>query len=403
MIPHWRRKFITLWTGQALSILSSMISQFALTWYLTEKTGSTAVLSLSMLAMMLPMALLSPFTGSFADRFDRRFIMAISDGAIGLISLLLVALASQGELALLPILAVMLLRSVGSAFHSPCLQAVTPLIAPSESLAKCAGWSQGIQTVSMLLSPALAASLYASVPLHWILLLDTLGAVFAIVGLLAAKLPALRVGEPGQKLRLWQDTRAGLRVLRSHTWLWQLYLVFALFSVAFMPVAALFPLMSMGYFGRDAAAAAVIETVFSAGMLAGSILLGVWGGTKNKITAMVASILALGALLALAGLLPPGAFWLFAVLSGLMGVVVPFFGSLFMALLQEKVEPEYLGRVLGLSDSVMGLASPLGLLPAAIFGDYTGPSFWFLLAGILIIAAGLLALALPTVRNCDRA
>ncbi|MEM5788788.1 MAG: MFS transporter, partial [Syntrophobacteraceae bacterium] len=120
MIPHWRRKFITLWTGQALSILSSMISQFALTWYLTEKTGSTAVLSLSMLAMMLPMALLSPFTGSFADRFDRRFIMAISDGAIGLISLLLVALASQGELALLPILAVMLLRSVGSAFHSPC-------------------------------------------------------------------------------------------------------------------------------------------------------------------------------------------------------------------------------------------------------------------------------------------
>ncbi len=402
MIPHWRRKFITLWTGQAFSILSSAISQYALTWYLTEKTGSTAVLSLSMMAIMLPIALLSPFTGSFSDRFDRRLIMVISDGAIGLVSLFLVILSAQGKLTLGPILVVMLLRSIGSSFHSPCLQAVTPLLAPPDSLAKCAGWSQGIQTVSMLLSPALAATLYASIPLYWILLLDSAGAIFAIVGLLAAQLPVLRVGKVGQKLRLWHDTRDGLRVLRSHTWLWQLCLVFGLFSMAFMPVSALFPLMSMGYFGRDAGAAAVVETVFSAGMLAGSIVLGVWGGTKNKMVAMVAAILALGALLALCGLLPPSAFWTFAILSGLMGVAVPFFGSLFMALLQEKVAPEYLGRVLGLSDSVMGLAAPLGLLPAALFGDYTGPSFWFLLAGILIIASGMLILSLPAVRDCDR-
>lgn len=403
MIPHWKRKFITLWTGQAFSILSSSISQFALTWYLTEKTGSTAVLALSMMAIMLPIALLSPFTGSFADRFDRRFIMVISDGAIGLVSLFLVILSAQGTLTLGPILVVMLLRSIGSAFHSPCLQAVTPLLAPPESLSKCAGWSQGIQTVSMLLSPALAATLYARIPLYWILLLDSVGAIFAIAGLLAARLPVLRVGTVRQKLHLWQDTKDGLRVLRSHAWLWQLCLVFGLFSIAFMPVAALFPLMSMGYFGRDPDAAAVVETVFSAGMLAGSIILGVWGGTKNKMVAMVAAILALGALLALSGLLPPSAFWAFAILSGLMGVALPFFGSLYMSLLQEKVEPEYLGRVLGLSDSVMGLAAPLGLLPTALFGDYTGPSFWFLLAGILIIASGLLILMLPAVRDCDKA
>ena len=402
MIPHWKRKFITLWTGQAFSILSSAISQFALTWYLTEQTGSTAVLSLSMLAMMVPMALLSPFTGSFADRFDRRVIMAVSDGAIGLISLILVVLSARGEMTLGPILAVLLLRSIGSAFHSPCIQAVTPLVAPPESLAKCAGWSQGIQTVSMLLSPALAAALYAKVPLHWILLLDTVGALFAILGLLAARLPVLRVGAEGQKLRIWQDTKDGFRVVLSHTWLWQLYLIFALFSIAFMPVAALFPLMSMEYFGGDSSSAAVVEIVFSAGMLVGSVILGVWGGTKNKMVGMLGAMFGLGLFLTVSGLLPPSGFWIFVVMSALMGLVVPFFGSLVMALLQEKVEPEYLGRVLGLSDSVMGLASPLGLLPAAIFGDYTGPSFWFLLAGILIILSGALALSMPAVRNCDR-
>ena len=80
-------------------------------------------------------------------------------------------------------------------------------------------------------------------------------------------------------------------MLRSHRWLWELSLICALFSVAFLPVSALFPLMSMEYFGGDSAAAALVETLFSAGMLAGSVLLGLWGGTRNKIITMTAAVL----------------------------------------------------------------------------------------------------------------
>ena len=93
MIPHWKQKFALLWTGQALSILSSMISQYALIWYLTDLTGSPAVLSLATMAALVPQGILSLFTGTFADRFDRRWIMIISDGAIGLVSLMLAAAA----------------------------------------------------------------------------------------------------------------------------------------------------------------------------------------------------------------------------------------------------------------------------------------------------------------------
>ena len=82
MISHWKRKFVVLWVGQACSIFTSMLSQYALIWYLTDRTGSPAVLSMAMLCGMLPQGVLSLFTGSFADRFDRRYIMAIADGAI---------------------------------------------------------------------------------------------------------------------------------------------------------------------------------------------------------------------------------------------------------------------------------------------------------------------------------
>lgn len=402
MIPHWKQKFAVLWVGQALSILTSMLSQYALIWYLTDLTGSSTVLSLATMAALLPQGILSLFTGAFADRFDRRTIMIAADGAIGAISLVLALMAWRAPLTPGPILLVAALRSVGGAFHAPCLQAVTPLIAPPEALTRCAGWSQGIQTVSMLLSPALAAALYAAVPLHWIILMDTLGAVFAICGLLLARLPALKVGDAGRKLRLWQDTREGFAVLRSHRWLWQLCLICALFSVAFMPVSALFPLMSMQYFGREAAAAALVETAFSVGMLAGSVLLGLWGGGKDKILTMTAAVLAMGGALAVTGVLPPSGFWWFAGLSLLMGVTCPFFNSVFMALIQERVEAQYLGRVLGLSGAMMTLASPIGLGATALLAEHTGLTLWFLLAGVVTLLCGGLMLLFPAVRTCGR-
>lgn len=402
MIPHWKQKFAVLWVGQALSILTSMLSQYALIWYLTDLTGSSTVLSLATMAALLPQGILSLFTGAFADRFDRRTIMIAADGAIGAISLVLALMAWRAPLTPGPILLVAALRSVGGAFHAPCLQAVTPLIAPPEALTRCAGWSQGIQTVSMLLSPALAAALYAAIPLHWIILMDTLGAVFAICGLLLARLPALKVGDAGRKLRLWQDTREGFAVLRSHRWLWQLCLICALFSVAFMPVSALFPLMSMQYFGREAAAAALVETAFSVGMLAGSVLLGLWGGGKDKILTMTAAVLAMGGALAVTVVLPPSGFWWFAGLSLLMGVTCPFFNSVFMALIQEKVEAQYLGRVLGLSGAMMTLASPIGLGATALLAEHTGLTLWFLLAGVVTLLCGGLMLLFPAVRTCGR-
>lgn len=119
MIPHWKQKFALLWTGQALSILSSMISQYALIWYLTDLTGSPAVLSLATMAALVPQGILSLFTGTFADRFDRRWIMIISDGAIGLVSLMLAAAAFAAPLPVAPILAVAALRSVGGSLSCP--------------------------------------------------------------------------------------------------------------------------------------------------------------------------------------------------------------------------------------------------------------------------------------------
>ena len=400
MRTHWKRKFATLWVGQAVSILTSSISQYALIWYLTARTGSAAVLSLASIAALLPQGVLSLFTGAVADRFDRRKIMAVADGAIGLVSLALVGVGLLlGELPIPCILATLALRSVGSAFHAPCLQAVTPLVVPRDMLTRCAGWSQGVQTLSLLLSPALAAILFARLPLPLIICLDAMGAAFAIGFLLLARLPELRTREE-TPFRLLEDCRAGCAVLRGKPWLWQLCLLCGLFSMASVPVSSLFPLISMDYFGGTAASASVVETAYALGMLAGSLLLGLWGGARNKIATMTGALFLMGGCLLAVGGLSPAEFLPFAVLSLGMGLAAPFFNSILTALIQERVEGAYLGRVLGLSSAVMTLAGPVGLGATALFAEGVGLARWFALAGALTVLCGVLCLALPQVRRC---
>lgn len=402
MDPKWKGQFATLWVGQAVSILTSSISQYALIWYITAQTGSATVLSIATMVGLLPQGILSLFTGAVADRFDRRKIMAIADGGIGLVSLWLVGVGVfQGELPIWAIMVTLALRSVGSAFHGPCLQAVTPLLVPKEKLGQCAGWSQGIQTASLLASPALAAILFASIPLHWIIALDTIGAAFAMLFMCFAHLPELR--EPmSEQFHLWNECKEGYGVLCREPWLWQMCVLCGLFSVAVVPVTSLFPLVCMETFGGSTTSAAVVQTAYSLGMLVGALYLGVRGSGTNKMTTITTAVFVVsGCLLSMGALTGDGFYW-FTVLALVMGVASPFFNSLIIALIQERVEGQYLGRVLGVNSAIITLASPIGLTASAVFADRVGLLQWFGVAGVLAVTCGVLCMVLPSVRQCDK-
>ena len=78
------RTFWTIWSGQALSLAGSQASQFALIWWLTEKTGSPAILSSATLVALLPSVVLGPAIGALVDRWSRRLTMVVADGAVAL-------------------------------------------------------------------------------------------------------------------------------------------------------------------------------------------------------------------------------------------------------------------------------------------------------------------------------
>ncbi len=398
---NWKQRFFTIYAGQAVSLITSAILQMAIIFYITEKTGSAMVLSIASLIGFLPYAVLGPAIGVLVDRYNRKTIMIIADLIIAIAGAVLAFIALYMEIPIWMIMVVLFIRSVGAAFHSPALSAVTPLLVPEDQLTKCAGYSQSLQSISYIISPAAAAFLYSIWELNAIIAIDVFGAIVAIIALVLIKIPKLDVEKQELGLSFIKEMKDGFYILKENKGLFGLLLIGTLYMLVYMPINALYPLISMEYFKGTPVHVSITEIAYASGMLLGGMLLGLFGSYKKRIILITASIFMMGASLTISGLLPPSGFVLFALCCAIMGLSVPFYSGVQTALFQERIKPEYLGRVFSLTGSIMSLAMPVGLILSGLFADRIGVSNWFLISGILIIGIAITCPFISVIRSLD--
>jgi len=399
---NWKLKFLVIWSGQAVSILTSAVLQMGLIWHLTITTGSALVLSLASVAGFLPMAVLGSFAGALVDRWNRKLTMIVADLFIATISLSLVIYALFAELPFWLIMAVLFLRSIGTAFHLPAISAVTPLIVPEDSLTKCSGYTQSLQTLGYIAGASIAAILYPIWGVRGMVALDVGGAVLASTAIAVVKIPSVAETTHEKSNNLLSEIKDGYKIIYDNKGLFSLLWIGAIFSFLYAPVNALFPLMSMNYFGGSTLYASIAEVAFSLGMFVGGIILGLWGGFRNRGITMVLAIALMGIAIGISGVLPVNGFIVFVILCVSMGFSAPFYNGPHTALMQEKISPEYLGRVFGLYGSLMSFALLLGLVVTGIFADIVGVNTWFLISGFIIFLLAMSAFLMPNVRNADK-
>lgn len=400
-MQNWKHTFYTIWVGQAISKLTSSVLQFAMIWYLTATTKSGIMLSLSVLMAFLPQGILGLFTGVYIDRFDRKKIMIWADLFIAAVSLVLVFVSFRGQIPPAVILAVLFFRAVGSAFHKPTLGAITPQIVPASELTKCAGYTQGLESVSMIISPALAAILFANWDMNYIVMLDVLGAIAAVITVLSVSIPKQQVQHKNTEIHIIKESMEGFQILKSERGMLEIILVTTVYSMALMPVSALFPLMSMEYFGGTSTSASIVETLFSVGFLIGSLVLAKWGGTKNRVYTIAGSYFMMAFALLGTFILPATAFSIFVFFAWVMGFSGPFYWGTYTPLLQTHFREEYLGRILSISDSIRFIFGPVSLVFSGIIADVWGDEKWFLIAGIAVFICAVILLTRKEIREYD--
>ncbi len=396
---NWKKTFSIIWSGQFMSLLSSSLVNFAIIIWLSLETGSAEVLAYAAIAALLPQSVLGLFAGVFIDRWDRKKTMIVADGFIAVCTFAIALLFYFGQVELWYIYLLLGLRSVGSAFHMPAMQASVPLLAPESELLRIAGINQVIQSVSTIAGPALGALAIGLMDIGYVLLIDIVGAVFAIISLLFVKIPNPEQAErQGEGIRqVLADIGVGIKAITSNRGLSLLFLFSIVATFCLMPVAVLFPLMTLQHFGGNAFQMSVIEVVWGVGMLAGGGLLGLLKLRINKVVLINWMYIILGAALAGSGLLPPWGFALFVVLTTVGGITGAIYNASFTAIIQEKVDPAMLGRVFSMFFSISLLPSILGLLGTGFLADTIGISQTFVILGGAIAAVGILASFVPAV------
>ena len=397
-------RFFTIWTGQALSLFGSALVQFALVWWLTQKTGSATTLTTAFLIAMLPQIVLGPFAGALVDRWNRRIIMISADATIALFSLLLAWLFATGRVEVWHIYAIMAIRSLGGAFHFPAMSASTPLMVPGEQLTRVNGLNQTLQGINGLIAPPVGALLLGFFQTQVVLLVDVGTAAMAILPLLFIPIPQPERGEESTqtvKPTLFNDIGVALRYIRSWPGLVAILAMALFLNFLLVPSGALLPLLVTEHFRKGAIELGFLESAQGFGLIAGGVILSIWGGFKRKIATSITGIIGLGLGIMLVGLAPANLFYLAIAGTVILGFMIPITNGPIGAILQSVIRPDMQGRIMSLVNSAATAISPLGLLLAGPLSDWLGIRVWFWAGGLICLSIGIAAFFVPTIMDIE--
>jgi DHA3 family macrolide efflux protein-like MFS transporter len=352
-------------------------------WYITLKTQSGVMMTISIICGFAPTFFLSPFAGVWADRYNRKTLIILSDSLIAISTLILAILFLQGHDSIWMLFVTSSIRAFGSGIQTPAIGAFLPQLVPEDKLTKVNATNGSIQSLVMLISPMLSGALLTIATIETIFFIDVITAAIAVfILLLFLHVPAHAKAMEKQTTSYFSDMREGVRYVKNHAYVKKYFLFCAIFFILAAPVAFLTPLQVTRSFGNDVWRLTALEITFSMGMMAGGIIMASWGGFKNKVHTMVLSTVGIGLGTFALGVIP--IFWIYLIFMALIGGVMPMFNIPATVLLQQKVEGDFLGRVFGVFGMIASSMMPLGMLVFGPIADIIKIEWLLIGTGLLL-------------------
>jgi DHA3 family macrolide efflux protein-like MFS transporter len=376
-----------------------MLVHYAVQWHITLTEQSGVAMTLLALSMAVPMFLVSPFAGVWADRYSKKLLINIADAGIAVVTLIMAVIFSIGFQHMALLLVCTAARGLGQGVQTPAVGSFLPEMVPAEHLTRINGINSSIQSAAMLVSPMAAGALIALVPLQYILYIDVVSAAIGISLLLFfVKVPKReRVFE--QK-PAWREMSEGLKYIWGHPFLKKLMILNVMFNLTITPAAVLTPLQTVRDFGEEPWRLVALELSFFIGMAAGGALIGAWGGFKNKAHTIAFANVFFG--LSAIGLGLMENFALYLGCMGLAGLVVPSFNAPLMTMMQTKVDSEYMGRVFAVFTMLSSITMPVGMTVWGPLADKVRIDWLMIVSGIMILAISVFIISSKTLMDAGR-
>ena len=379
-------RIVLFMVSQNLSLFGSSVVGFSIIWYITIETSSGIWLMLATLANMVPHLVISLYSGVWADRYRKKYLIMLSDGFIALVTLILFVLFRLGYQHLELLLVVSVIRSLGSGVQGPSVSAILPQLVPHEHLTRIQGVNQSISAVLYMLAPAMGGMLLGLMDLSWTFLLDVLTATIALVIFIFIKVDSIKRAK--KDVPVVTAMFEGLRYTFANPVLRTLIIYYSFAFFLLTPAAILTPLLVERSFGPEVWRLTVNEVSWTVGNLIGGILVSLRGHFNDKVKAIAISLVALGIGFALLGMAP--FFSLYLLIMTLVGIFMPILTTAETVMIQKITPSNKMGRVFSIVQVLSGSTIPLGMLVYGPLADIVSIESLLIVSGVLMALVGIL-------------
>lgn len=361
------KSFYIIWLGQLFSQMGTGLTGFALGVWAYQRNQSATQFALIVLASEVPGILMSPIAGALVDRWNRRTAMLISDLGAAVCTAIIGVLAFFDQLELWNIFILMALSSVFTSFQWPAYGAAISQIVPKDKLGRAAGMSQFSESLANLASPILGGVLVTWMGLTGVITIDLSTFAIAVVTLLMVSIPKVKRSEDAdaQEGGLIKESFAGWDFVRQRPGLSALLGYFLFTNLLAGMVSVLMTPLVLAV--SNPTMLGMVMSVGGVGMMAGSALLGAWGGPRNRMVGIFAfqALSAVGLFLAGVNDSP----WIIAAGFFLSYFATPIVLGCSQIIWQSKVPQDLQGRVFALRTMIAWSSLPVAYLIAGPLAD----------------------------------
>jgi len=359
------KNFYKLWLGELISNIGSGMTAFALSVYIYEKTGSVSYVSLITLLSFMPSIVLSPIGGLLADRYDRRLLMIIGDLFSGLGLVYILWNIQAGENSIVPIFVGITFSSIFTSLLEPSYRATLTDILEEENYAKASGLIQVAGSAKYLISPVIAGMILSVADIRVILLLDILTFITTCLMIFLVR-KSMNSETQNYKKDSFKELLEGLFIIKENRGVYSLVIImfFVCFFMGFIQILIRPMILALS----SVKTAGMMESLCAAGLLIGSLWIGIAGIKKNYSKILAVACFFCGIFMSMTGVNENLA--IIGISTFLFFSTLPFMNSCADVLVRVSVPNELQGRVWGLISLITQMGTVAAYIISGVMADY---------------------------------
>ena len=362
--------FTVVWVGQIVSVMATNMTQFALTIWVFELTGSVTALGLVQVFFITPFLLISPIAGVMVDRYNRKLMMMVSDLTAGMATVAILVLQAMGMLEVWHLYVAAIFQGLGNTFQWPAYSAAISTMLDKKQYGRANGMMSLIEAGPGVVAPLLAGALLPIVKFTGILLIDVATFILAVILLLLVYIPQPQRTQEGEQAQgnVWKEAFYGFQYIFARPGLVGLLTIFLVGNLFSGIQLTLLPPMILSRTGNDSIILGSVQSAGALGAVIGGVLMSIWGGFKRRVHGVLLGWVLASLPLIFLGIGTDLSVWIPAMLMGTL--FFPLINSSSQAIWQAKVAPDLQGRVFSSRRLIAWVTMPITPVIAGLLADY---------------------------------